>query len=176
MAKDIVQSVPSVEDRVRFFQDAAKRLFPDFEKQTELPTMLFASDWDQDDVAQNEEFIRQILQALRAAHPLRFERLEASCTTGQGDLLKSFIGGDSIEDVVAKFDFDSTRGSRQEFGLLKDAKTEHLEGGDQRTDANQGGIIPRLRNWISSLNCFGPRKVDLGLWEDMNKKQPLLVR
>ena len=175
MAESIVDNVPCVEDRVRFFQQVAQDVVPDFKRQPELPTMLFASDWDQDNTASSQDFTREILQALKAAHPIQFDRLLASCTLGQRDLLRRFIDGADLDDIFEKFDFDSTRGSRQEFGLLKDSKIKKLALGEAADPPQQGGIIPRLRNAISNLNCFGPRRTDVGLYEDVGKKKPLLV-
>ena len=139
--------------------------------------MLFTADWDQDGVAQEQNFTRQILQALEAEYPDHFEQLLSACTPLQRDLLTKFTDGFSLEAVFEEFDFDSTRASREIFGHLKDARTRLLDLHDEIAADRDIGLVPKIRRFASKVGRRPKRGQvrSVGLYEDAEKQQPLLV-
>ena len=161
--------IPPVSERVKLFQEAIKNHVDDCHGRHDFPNSVFELDWDQDEPAQNEKFVRQILQSCSNTKWTSWHDMVKHSTPQQRVMLEKFTAGASLQDVFEDFDFDSTRGTRAELGDLHSAKTEHL----QLPAPSQRGIVTRISRWFTS--CIGPQQVDVGLYEDAQKQKPLEV-
>ena len=160
----LTEDVLVVEDRVPLIQ----KLLKTQEKLSEdihIPDVLF-DNWAQDDVAGSEHFARGIIINLRDNDKHAWEDLLKSCTSNQREVLSDFTAGKSLEDVYHKFDFGSTRGTRQELGALEDAKKIELP----TATAHKDSLSTEFKNLFKRHE-----ETDIGLYEDSSHKQKLLV-
>ena len=162
----LVEDVLVIEDRVPLIQELLKSQ-KEAAQDISVPDVLF-DDWAQDDVAGSESFSRGIIKTLRDTDKHAWEDLLRSCTSNQSDILSDFTAGKALEDIYQKFDFGSTRGTRQELGALESAKKVELP------TATEHHLVESLIDDVKSL-LTKHKQTDIGLYEDPGHKQPLLA-
>ena len=164
----LTQDVLAVEDRVPLIQKLL-RTQQKLSEDIQIPDVLF-DDWAQDDVAGSEHFSRGIIINLRDNDKHAWQELLKSCTSNQREVLTDFTAGKSLEDVYHKFDFGSTRGTRQELGTLEDAKRIELPTATAGSE-HEHSLSAEFKNLFKRH-----KETDIGLYEDSGHKQKLLVR
>ena len=168
--RDAIHSGPDgvlpVRERIQLLRDAIKQAVPDCKENTNIPNAIFEDDWDEDGPAQHEGFLRSILQSYRDTKDTPWDQTLVASTEKQKRILEKFVDGVKVEDLFEGFDFDSTRGTREELMRMRDGRREGVGG-----HGNEGGFFTRLFK-----GCFGGgRRVDVGLWEDVGKTKALEV-
>lgn len=162
----LIEQVLVVEDRVSLIQDLLKTQ-QNSREDINVPEVLF-DDWSQDEVAGSENFSRGIIKTLRDTDKHAWEDLLKSCTSNQSDILSEFTAGKALEEIYQKFDFGSTRGTRQELGALESAEKVELP-----TTTEVSHTESLIADFKSLLTRH--KQSDIGLYEDPGHKQPLLA-
>ena len=121
----IRERVPAVEERVKQFHDILRQGRP-IDELPDVPNILL-SDWYKDDVVNHQDFSRQIIRSLKDTDEAGWKVLLDSCTLQQAKLLEEFVEGSKLENIYEQFDFDSTRGSRQEFSVLESLSQSNFQ-------------------------------------------------
>jgi hypothetical protein len=173
-----VQTAPPVQKRVDLFRKLIKDLVPDPVADPNIPNALFEKNWAEDSEVVDEDFIRQIIQSLKATHKDLWTHLLGTCTPNQSKMLEEFTANSRVHEIAHLFDFGSTRATREGLQNMEKAKQVQLP----LPQAVEGGRKPweqRFKNKLEKLfhlrAKMPPETVDIGLFEDPQRSTPVLV-
>jgi hypothetical protein len=161
---DELKSVPPVQERVRLFRKLIHKVVDDPVSDPGIPNVIFQNDWSEDEAIQTKdfEFIRQILEASKLEYRQEWNYVLQTCTPRQAELLQRFTDGGALDELVDLFDFDSTRGSREEFLKMEGSLAEPHE--ELHMDSLQTQNL-----------AFFKKPFSLGLYNDEKNKNPIAV-
>ena len=116
-----------MDERIPLIQELlkAKQELKDSEARP-IPNVPIEEDWSRDEVANSENFLRDIIHTVRDNDENGWFDLLRSCTAAQSQILEDATEGQKIENLYEGFDFGSTRGTRQEFAALDRAETHSI--------------------------------------------------
>jgi len=188
LESELIHKVPLVENRVPLIQELLKTN-QESSEDTPIPNVLVEEDWSQDDVANSEHFLRDVIKTVKDSDPTGWRDLLDSWTEQQGKMLEEFTNGEKIEDIYEKFDFGSSRGTRQELADWENA--EKLFVPFPLVDSNLGLVTEEVNTQTANgdegldgqARPFAPKpqfhamqkQVDVQLFEDAAHKKKLLV-
>lgn len=182
LESELIHKVPLVENRIPLIQELLKTK-QESSEDIPIPSVLVEEDWSQDDVVNSEHFLRNVIKTVKDSDAAGWRELLDSCTEQQGKMLEEFTSGEKIENIFEKFDFGSSRGTRQELAELEKAKT--LEVSFPLVDSNLGLFTEQVNTY--NANGGGAqlapqpqfhaiqKQVDVQLFEDAAHKKKLLV-
>jgi hypothetical protein len=168
-----LQDVPPVQKRVQLFHQVLDSV-PDAREDQNIPNVLF-EDWSEDHVVQDENFSRDIIRSFRDTNREAWEELLSSCTENQKEMLEDFTNGKVLDDVYDKFDFDSTRGTRQEFQELEEATTVPL-GEEVPSESQHERLENKARDAIpTTFRLMRQRDTEFVVFDDPEGNKKILV-
>ena len=125
LESELIHEVPLVENRIPLIQELLKTK-QESSEDIPIPSVLVEEDWSQDDVVNSEHFLRNVIKTAKDSDAAGWRELLDSCTEQQGIMLEEFTSGEKIENISEKFDFGSSRGTRQELAELEKAETRQV--------------------------------------------------
>ena len=172
----IMETVPAVEECVKQFHEVLHQ-GPPIEELPDIPNILM-SDWYRDDIVNDEDFSREIVKSLKDTDETEWSVLLQNCTSQQVRLLEEFVGGSKLEDIFEHFDFDSTRGSRQEFSELEKLKPIELPVERPVKLISPSPIQapkPSATEAQTGEEVLSQQRIQLDMYDEPGSKQPVLV-
>ncbi|KAG2420123.1 hypothetical protein HFD88_004923 [Aspergillus terreus] len=173
-----VQAAPPVQQRVDLFRRLINDLVEDPITHPNIPNSLFQRNWAEDSEVVDENFIRQIIQSLKATREDLWTRLLETCTPNQSKMLEAFIENSRVHDIAHLFDFGSSRATREGLQNMEKAKqvqlplTQHIEGGREPWQHRFKNKLQKLFHLCSQVS---PETVDMGLFEDPQRSTPVVT-
>ncbi|KAL4747894.1 hypothetical protein BDW72DRAFT_181638 [Aspergillus terricola var. indicus] len=177
-AFDKARTAPPVQQRVDLFRRLIKDLAEDPVANPNIPNSLFEKNWAEDSEVVDENFIRQIIQSLKATREDLWTHLLETCTPNQSKMLEAFASNSRVHEIAHLFDFGLTRATREGLQNMENAKQvqlplpQDIEGGREPW---QQRFKTKLEKLFHLRTEMSPETVNIGLFEDPQRSNPVLT-